>query len=90
MSTNFPIVTKSLWFQAAEPELLKKIAEEIEAFKLANKTDGQPIIRSDGIVYRFWADVESAQTWVDYWNNQSIPGLSTFSIITDQAEIDSI
>lgn len=89
----YPIPTKGIWLSAVDPTLRVTLADKISELVDQGKTDG--ILTRAAIdlesyhAYRFWADIESAQAWIDYCTIIPTDQMASISIV-DAAEVADI
>lgn len=91
----YPIVTKGIWLRSWDSAenmlLLSEISEKISQLVSESKTDGI-LTRVDvddsesSYSYRFWADTESAQDFINYCARIPAEQLQSISIV-DASEV---
>ena len=97
---QYPVVTRALWLKQVQSNIELEIAFRAESDRLTalSKTDGLPqryYINdinpgSDRhYVYRFWADVETAENWIEFCKISPADYLESVSII-DPSEVEDL
>lgn len=89
----YPIVTRGHWIAPPDSTLRVTLADKISELVDQGKTDGiltrVDIDPTSYYAYRYWADIEAAQDWIDYC--VIIPAAEMTSIsIVDASEVADI
>jgi hypothetical protein len=93
---QYPVVTRVLWYVAVQdyPELALTISNEVNRLQESSKTNGMVKRRyingqRHHYVYRFWADTETAENWIEFY--KIVPSEYKESIsIVDSSEVQDL
>jgi hypothetical protein len=73
INPQYPVVTRGIWHLPAQDNVELEITLRAESNRLTalSKTDGVPTryyLNQEGhhYVYRFWADTETAENWIEF------------------------
>jgi hypothetical protein len=73
INPQYPVVTRGIWHARVQDNAELEITLRAEAHRLTamSKTDGltkRHYLNQEGhhYVYRFWADVETAENWIEF------------------------
>jgi hypothetical protein len=89
----YPILTKGIWLSPIDSTMRVTLSDKISQLVAEGKTDGiltrVNVTAESYHAYRFWADTESAQAWIDYCTIIPADQLTSISI-ADAAEVADI
>jgi hypothetical protein len=92
VNPDYPIITRALNHLYPSEEIASILANKLSKMIEMNKTDGAVKIQrlndgtDDYYGYRFWADVESAEYWIEECKSMPAEYMASMSIV-DSSEI---
>jgi hypothetical protein len=96
INPQYPIVTRGTWHLPVQNNVELELTLRTESRRLAalSKTDGltkRKSINSEGhhYVYRFWADTETAENWIEFCNIIPTEYMESISIV-DSSEVEDL
>lgn len=93
---QYPVVTRGTWHLSVQfqPEVELSLRTEANRLAALSKTDGvvkRKYINDDGhhYVYRFWADTETAENWIEFCKIIPTEYMESISIV-DSSEVQDL
>jgi len=82
---NFPVTTHAVWTEFLPSDVGTIIQNKANDYAGLGKTDGVaeiPTFEPPVNIYRYWADVPSAQEWMAWVQSLNLPTLVSITIVS--------